>query len=149
MERKSMPHRVPLVKLPPSEWRIKDAGPIHFAVSVYGRVIEGQTTRHWQKWSILDFPNDLFGLEDLVSAGLDFRYVAAIEEQELVAANEPEGMMVYVIDSVTGFPWPEEELEFLQETFPNRLFYPLASASNERSNCVPAGRCCCHPGRRT
>lgn len=132
MERKIMPHRVPLVKLPPGEWRIKDAGPIHFAVSVYGRVIEGQTTRHWQKWSILDFPNDLFGLEDLVSAGLDFRYVAAIEEEELGAArmeahraaqrakrDHPDPLHHGVKSAVVAYG--RKALDFLQSILPTRF----------------------------
>lgn len=77
---------VPLVKLPPSEWKIKDGGQEHFAISVYAKMIDGMPVRHWQKWSILDFPNDLFGLVDLVNAGLDWRYIAAIEQTKVRAA---------------------------------------------------------------
>lgn len=69
---------IPLIKLPPSEWQIKAAGPDHFALSVYAKMWEGKPVRHWQKWSILDFPNDLIGLEDLEAAGLIERYLAAI-----------------------------------------------------------------------
>lgn len=68
----------PLIKLPPSEWKIKPGGPGYFAVSIYAR--GDDVTRHWQKWSVFDFPNDLFGIEDLVNAGLFLVYMTAVNE---------------------------------------------------------------------
>lgn len=86
MTDRTMRQIVPLVKLPPSEWRIKDVGPDHIGISVYARMLDGVPVRHWQKWSILDFPNDLIGIEDLQRAGLIGRYIAAIEQAEIEAA---------------------------------------------------------------
>lgn len=75
---------VPLVKLPPSEWLLTAmSSPDHIGVSVYSRPIDGRFVRVWQKWSILDFPNDLFGIEDLENAGLLGRYIAAVEQARL------------------------------------------------------------------
>ncbi len=73
----------PLVRLPPCDWIVKECCSEHFAVSVYGRVQNGNIARHWQRWSIRDFPNDLIGFIDLEAAGLMGRYIAAIGKSEV------------------------------------------------------------------
>ena len=79
----------PLTKLPPREWRLAVVSdPDKVGISVYARVVDGRSVRHWQKWPILDFPNDFFGIEDLEDAGLLERYVAAIEQLQLGAAAQ-------------------------------------------------------------
>jgi hypothetical protein len=83
---------VPLVKLPPSEWRLHDLSSLdHVSISVYARMVDGVPVRHWQRWSIFDFPNDLFGIVDLENAGLLRKYLSAIEQAKFLAAPVPRG----------------------------------------------------------
>lgn len=96
---------VPLVKLPPSEWRLTAmSSPDHIGVSVYTRPVGGLFVRVWQKWSILDFPNDLFGVEDLINAGLFGRYIAAIEKEQFGPAAQKGDVTVVVAEPSQSRP---------------------------------------------
>lgn len=92
MAEKTLTQIWPLIKMPPSEWKIRDGSAEYFWISVYYKNFDGQLVRHWQRWSIHDFPNDLFGIEDLENAGLLHRYVAAVQEQILGPAGLPADM---------------------------------------------------------
>jgi hypothetical protein len=77
----------PLTLLPKEEWLIHPLNERKFAVSIFAR----NGTHNWQKWSVFDFPNDFFGIEDLERAGLLGVYMAAISKLREGAPAEPLG----------------------------------------------------------
>lgn len=84
MKMQAIAHQVvPLIKLPPSEFKIISVDPMHFGISVYSKMMDGVPVRHWQKWSVFDFPNDLFGIKDLENAGLLEDYISAVIQPQV------------------------------------------------------------------
>jgi hypothetical protein len=65
----------PLRLLPPEQRRVAAYESSHFAVAVFSRA----GSLFWMRWSILAFPNDLIGIEDLERQGVLPIYMAAIK----------------------------------------------------------------------
>ncbi len=66
----------PLVLLPRNEWMLRPLNEAQIGVGIFSR----GGSLYLQKWSIHDFPNTFFSLEDLENAGLYSVYMRAIEK---------------------------------------------------------------------
>jgi len=66
----------PLKLLPRPQWRLAPCGDRHLAVTMHTR----GGALYKQKWSVHDFPNDFFSVEDLERHGVLLVYMAANEQ---------------------------------------------------------------------
>lgn len=77
----------PLALLPREEWTLHACGDRHIAVGMFARRIEdgpadGALAVYWIKLGFSAFPNPMFGLDALESAGLLTAYMAYLEKMD-------------------------------------------------------------------
>lgn len=70
----------PLKLLPREQWYLRPCDAKHFGVMMSTREVDGVAYGYMVKWSVFDFPNNFFSIEDLKLAGLFGIYMAAVRE---------------------------------------------------------------------